>query len=325
MTMGKIQKDQQPAPVQLFIGEETFLMEEALTALKTALGDEALTNFQAFNGDESIRVEDLVGLCNTLPFLGEKRLIILRNVQKLPAKALAEIGAYCRNPLATTTLVMTVEGQPPKSNDTLFKHLPDTVLQQRFDPLKGPEIVTWVQARAKAQRKTIDKEAAALLAELTGGHTWFMASEIDKLCLYVGERASISRADVEYLVMKTAESSVFAFQDALFERRKEALARLTELEAAGIEPLEALAMLENHVIDHVKVLLGGNWKWRPIHPFVVKKITGRKSLWKAEDLSALLADIRAIERAVKTGRTASPFAALAETAARYVLRPPSPT
>ncbi|MEN6476284.1 MAG: DNA polymerase III subunit delta [Syntrophaceae bacterium] len=323
--MGKMQTDQQPAAVRLFMGEETFLMEEALSSLKTALGDEALTNFQTFNGDESIRVEDLLGLCNTLPFLGEKRLIILRNVQKLSSKALAQIGAYCRNPLETTTLVMTVEGQPPKSNDALFKHLPDTVLQRRFDPLKGPEIITWVQARAKARKKTIDKEAAALLAELTGGHTWFMASEIAKLCLYAGDRPSITAADVEYLVMKTAESSIFAFQDALFERRKEALARLSELEATGIEPLEVVAMLENHIIDHYKVLLGGGWKWRPIHPFVVKKITGRKSLWKAADLSALLSDIRAIERAVKTGRTAAPFAALTETTAKYVLRPTPPS
>jgi len=319
--MGKTQTDRQTEPVRLFMGEETFLMEEALTALKTALGDEALTNFSAFNGDESIRVEDLLGLCNTLPFLGERRLIILRNVQKLTAKALAQIGAYCRNPLETTTLVMTVEGQPPKSGDTLFKHLPDTVVRQRFDPLKGPEVVTWIQARAKGQKKTIDKEAAALLAELTGGHTWFMASEIDKLSLYAGDRAAITRADVEYLVMKTAESSIFAFQDALFERRKEALARLTELEATGIEPLEVVAMLENHIIDHYKVLMGGNWKWRPIHPFVVKKITGRKALWKASDLSALLSDVRAIERAVKTGRTVLPFAALIETTAKYVLRP----
>jgi len=316
-----MQMDQQKAAVRLFIGEETFLMEEALTALKTALGDSALTNFSAFNGDESIRAEELVGLCNTLPFLGEKRLIILRNVQKLPDKALSLIGAYCRNPLESTTLVMTVEGQTPKGKDALFKHLPDTVVQQRFDPLKGPEIVTWIQERAKGRKKTIEKDAALLLAELTGGHTWFMASEIDKLCLYAGEKPAITRADVEYLVMKTAESSVFAFQDALFERRREALARLTELEATGIEPLELTAMLENHIIDHFKVLQGGNWKWRPIHPFVVRKISGRKSLWKAADLSALLADIRAIERAVKTGRTVAPFAALTETTAKYVLRP----
>jgi len=319
--MGKTQPDQNNAPVLLFMGEETFLMEEALTALKDALGDEALMNFSAFNGDESIRIDDLVGLCNTLPFLGEKRLIILRNVQKLPAKGLAQIGAYCRNPQQTTTLVMTVEGQPLKSTDALFKHLPDTVLQQRFDPLKGHEIITWIQNRARRWKKTIEKDAALVLAELTGGHTWFMASEIDKLCIYAGERPSIQRADVEYLVMKTAESSVFAFQDALFERRREALARLTELEATGIEALEVVAMLENHIIDHYKVLLGGDWKWRPIHPFVVKKISGRQSLWKAADLSSLLADIRAIERAVKTGRTQLPFAALAETTAKYVLRP----
>ncbi|HQP30514.1 MAG TPA: hypothetical protein PLB81_04240 [Deltaproteobacteria bacterium] len=167
-----MQTDQRGEPVRLFMGEDTFLMEEALTALKASLGEEALMNFQAFNGDESFRVEDLVGLCNTLPFLGERRLIILRNVQKLPVKALAQIGAYCKNPLETTTLVMTVEGPPPKGTDALFRHLPGTVPQQRFDPLKGPEILTWVQTRAKRQKKTIDKEAAHLLAELTGGHTW---------------------------------------------------------------------------------------------------------------------------------------------------------
>lgn len=306
------------------MGEETFLLEEAVAKLKSALGDEGLTNFASYNGEESIRIDDLIGLCNTLPFLGEKRLIILRNVQKLPAKALSQIGAYCKDPLTTTTLIMTVEGQAPKSSDPLFKHLPATVTQKRFDLLKGPELITWILTRAKGYKKTIDRDAAVLLAELTGGHTWFMASEIEKLCLYVAERPTITRADVEYLVMKTPESSIFAFQDALFDRKKEALARLSELEATGIEPLELVAVLENHIIDHYKILVGPDWKWRNIHPFVAKKIMARKSLWKATELLRLLDNIRGIEHALKTGRAMLPFATLSEMIATFVLSAAAP-
>jgi DNA polymerase III subunit delta len=317
--MMKSQQNQTIAAAQLFMGEETFLMEEAITILKRALGDDAFTNYATYNGDENIRVEDLIGLCNTLPFLGERRLIVLRNVQKLPVKALAQIGNYCRDPLQTTTLIMTVEGPSPKAGDALFKHLGATIAQQRFDLLKGADLMNWIVKRAKNNTKTIDKDAALLLAELTGGHTWFIASEIDKLCLYAGPHPNITRLDVEYLVMKSAESSIFAFQDALFDRKKDALARLSELETTGIEPLEVVAILENHIIDHYKILTGAPWKWRSIHPFVEKKILSRKSLWRASDLMTLLADIRTIERALKTGRTSLPFAVLAEMIAKFVL------
>lgn len=314
---------QKPTSVQLFIGEDTFLMEEAIGSLKDALGGDAFTNFATYNGDEGLRVEEMIALCNTLPFLGERRLVVLRNAHKLPAKAVAPIVAYLKDPLDTTTFIMTVEGPPPKKNDAFLKQLPSTLPLVHFDPLKGSELAAWIQKRVARQAKDIDKDAAFLLAELTGGHTWFVASEIEKLCLYAGERPNITRADVEYLVMKSPEASVFAFQDALFDRRKDALARLIELEETGMEPLEVIAMLSNQVVDHYTVLFGDKWKWRAIHPFVEKKIAARKSLWKPAELSALLADLRAIERGVKTGRASLPFAALAEMLGRFVIRAPA--
>lgn len=317
-----MKQDRKTAPVRLFVGEDTFLMEEAIAALKDSLGGEALANCATYNGDETFRMEELVELCNTLPFLGEGRLIVLRNAHKLPAKVMPPLAAYIKDPLETTTLVLTVEG-PLKKNDAFLKRLPSGVATTHFELLKGAELAAWIQKRTGRYGKAIEKDAAFLLAELTGGHTWFIASEIEKACLYVGARATVTRADIEYLVMKSPETSIFAFQDALFERRKEAFPRLIELEETGMEPLEVITMLANQTIDHYSILFGADWKGRPIHPFVARKIMGRKALWTPASLSALLADLRGIERAVKTGRTSMPFAALAEMLGRFVARKPS--
>ena len=322
--MKQTEKQQVFDPVFLFMGEETFLMEEEIAAKRTALGEDAWMSFASYNAEETTRIEEVLALCNTMPFMGERRLIVLRNIQKLTAKALAQVAAYALDPADTTTLILTVEGQKPKKGDSLLKQLSAQVTVESFDLLKGQGLWSWIQKRVKRSGKEIEREAATLLADITAGHTWFIASEIEKLCLFLGARPEITIRDVEYLVLKSFASSIFAFQDALFDRKKEVLGRLIELEQSGVEPLEVIAMLENHVLDHYKVLFGPDWKWRNIHPYVQNKILARKSLWKASELGMLLAELRTIERNIKTGRSSLPFPAMIDLIGSVVFRKTSP-
>ena len=57
------------------------------------------------------------------------------------------------------------------------------------------------------------------------------------------------------LVMRTHEPAIFAFLDALFDRKKDALSRLYELELSGVAELEIISRIENQIINHYVVLL----------------------------------------------------------------------
>jgi len=309
-------------PVYIFAGEETFLIEEEIAHLKNALGENTTMNLASFNAEEVYNMGDIIELCNTLPFLSERRLVIVRNLHKLPLKHQDQILAYVKNPAKTTTLLMTIVQQrsDKKSMKGPLQQIVKKACLKQFDPLKGKSVITWIQNRVKSNSKEIDRDAAFLLADITGSNAWFLSTEIEKLCLYIGKRSSISLKDVEYLVMRSYEPSIFSFLDALFDRKKDALIRLHEIEQAGVAALDIVSRIENQILQHYQILIGKQENQTRIHPFVQKKITSRKALWKASHLEWLLTEIRRIERHLKTGITSQPYVAIAETIGSVLLQ-----
>jgi DNA polymerase-3 subunit delta len=300
----------------LFVGTETFLIEEQLSSIRASLGENASMNYACYHSEEGPNMEEIISLCNTMPFLSDKRLILLRNIHKLPAKTLTALFKYTENPSDSTTLIMTIEGQ--KEDKKISKQLARGVDVLRFDPLRGAGLIDWIQNRVKLYSKKVDKDAAFLLADITGANTWFIATEIEKLSLYVGDRGAITLKDVEYLVLRSHEPSIFAFMDSLFDRKKDVIFRLHELETSGIPELEIISRIENAAIQHYQVLSGGHGKKSGVHPFVEKKILARKSLWQVAQLKDLLSEVRVIERGLKSGALNQVYVALSEVITRFI-------
>lgn len=294
----------------LFIGEETFLIEEQLSAIRSLLGDSGSMNTATYHASEIHHIDEVIGLCNTLPFLSDRRLIVMRNVHKLLARDLDQVIDYLVNPCDTTTLVLTIEGV--KEEKKVMKKLPQGVEVLHFDLLKGKDLIDWTLTRARVCRKNIDKDAAILLADATGGNVWFISSEIEKLSLFIGERPSITIKDVEHLVMRSVEPPVFAFLDSLFDKKKDVISKLYELETTGIAELEIVSRIEKQALLHYQILCGGRTRKVDVHPFVEKKISSRKSLWRAHQIIALLGEMRRVEHGIKSGRTLHPYSAVQE-------------
>ena len=71
-------------PIYLIVGEQDLLLEQAVEALKASVGEVADLDFnlETFEG-ESASADDIVAACNTLPFVSERRLVIVRGVEKM--------------------------------------------------------------------------------------------------------------------------------------------------------------------------------------------------------------------------------------------------
>lgn len=269
-------------------------------------------NSSFYQAQEIQRPEEVLDLCATVPFLSERRIVVVRNAHKLSQKAKDLFSAYMGRPCSFTTLILTMEGLSEREEKKHVKWLPGGIQTLRFSPLKGRDLTDWIIERARSLGKTLEREAVSLLAEATGGNLWFVASEIEKLALYAGERPAITARDVEYLVMKFHEPPVFAFMDCLFDRKREALVRLHELEHTGINELEVISRIENQIVQHYQVLYTRGGKSPGIHPYVEQKILGRRRLWSAGELVRLLAAVREVEHGIKSGRTLHPYTSIQE-------------
>jgi DNA polymerase III subunit delta len=320
----RAQKPSGGFPNAVFIAQEMFLVEEELARLKQQLGENISMNWAAFNAEEGLPMNEIIDLCNTMPFLCELRVVIIKNGQKLTAKQLDQLIPYLENPCEMTKLILILEVEKTdKELNKLIKKFDGKAQIVRFESLKNRgERTSWIMERAPLYGKKIDKDAAILLADMTGGSSmWYLDSEIQKLCLYVAQSPSITGRDVHEAVMRTHEPAIFAFLDALFDRKKDALSRLYELEISGAAELEIISRIENQIINHYVVLSGGDWKKMKIHDFVAERAMRRKSSWSSAQLALLLKDIRGIEQRLKSGTLTHVYAALTEVIGRLVFSP----
>jgi len=96
--------------------------------------------------------------------------------------------------------------------------------------------------------KTLAPDALLALGKKTGFNLRDSLQEIEKLVAYVGERETIDRADVDAVVEKTAEDSVFDLTAAIVERDAgTALQTLQRLLDQGVNHILILTMIAREV------------------------------------------------------------------------------
>ncbi len=304
----------------VFVGLESFLVDEELSRLKGSFKGDASMNWSVFNAEDDPTMDEIMSLCNTLPFFAERRVVIIRNGHKLSALQMDQVASYLEDPCDATTLILVLEGEKADRDlQKLLRKFDGRAKITRFEPLRNRnDRIRWIMDRTAFHGKKMDKDAAVLLADMTGNSMWYLDSEILKLCLYAGTRPAISIDDVHEVVMRTAEPAIFSFLDSLFDRKRDALSRLYEMELAGISDLEIVSRIENLVIAHYVVVAGRDWKKLKIHDYVAEKAARRKSLWTVSQLVSLLRDVRGIEQKIKSSSVVDGYTSLAEVIGRLV-------
>jgi len=111
-------------------------------------------------------------------------------------------------------------------------------------PVLGPLL----RALLAGTEKRVDRAGEAALSERVGGDARLLASEVQKLCAFVGERTVIGAADVEAVVTRVAADPFFALGNAVEERDLGgALSVLERSLSSGASPLLVLGSLAGTV------------------------------------------------------------------------------
>jgi DNA polymerase III subunit delta len=105
-----------------------------------------------------------------------------------------------------------------------------------------------VKRALAVHRKSMDRAAFAALCDMTGFNLGTFANNLDILIAHAGTRREITAEDVSAVLTRTKKDPIFAFTDALTDRRLEnALFFLSSLLGGEIHPLQALAAVINQV------------------------------------------------------------------------------
>lgn len=248
----------------ILTGQDDFSRGEALAEIKKGIGEATLlaANTTVLDGRQ-LTPEQLRGVGETVPFLAEKRLVVIEGLlgrfeakgklgkqqkAKLATKQQSEYKQWANflsNIPESTVVVLVDDGL--KSSNPLFRELSGSAEVKSFPPLNKTKLRQWVERGVGEAGGRISPEAAELLAQVVGGNLWTMKHEISKLVLFASGRP-IEEDDVRSLVSNVQQISVFNMVDAIFEFKAEAAGGLLQqLLARGAVPVYLLVMLSRQI------------------------------------------------------------------------------
>src|SRR5215218_9231989 len=170
-------------PVYYLFGEDDFLKEQATRELIDAAVEPTTRDFNLeIRRASELDTEALDALLSTPPMLAERRVVVLRDVDKLKKPARMLLDRYLTRPAHDTVLVL-VSPTGVKADKTLSAH----AMAVEYAPLTGDRLPRWVDHYAKQLGRTITPEAATLLVEAAGGDLPQLAVELEKLASYTRE------------------------------------------------------------------------------------------------------------------------------------------
>jgi DNA polymerase-3 subunit delta len=115
--------------------------------------------------------------------LAERRVVVLRDVDKLKKDARTLLGRYVERPASDTVLLLVAP-----AGAKLDKPLADRVTAVEFAPLTGDRLPRWVSHQAETVLgRAITPGAVALLVEAVGADLAQLAVELEKLASYTTE------------------------------------------------------------------------------------------------------------------------------------------
>lgn len=218
--------------IRVFHGDDGFSITEAVRRAKTSVGPEEVrdSNTTILEGN-SFKPFDIIAAASTLPFLADRRLVLVYGLLESMDGRGNSRGAEWDGltdqltELPGSSEIVFVEKTTLRANARGIKTAGPGADVREFRSPRGPALEAWARDRFTRYESTANRDAIARLVWLAGGDLRLLDSEIGKLALYAGER-EVTQADVDEMVGEAREASIFAAIDAVLERRPGVAMRL---------------------------------------------------------------------------------------------------
>ncbi|UPA23117.1 DNA polymerase III subunit delta [Candidatus Peribacteria bacterium] len=293
------------APFFLFTGENTFLLRTErhrwMQEFRKKHGEDNCTIIDG----QKLTIRTLLDDVAVLPFLADKRLVIVDTVPKCSREEVQALAAG----IHPQVIVAFCDPKPDKRSSGV-KEILATADVKEFAPLKGSALRQWADTFARDEGATLEPAARDALIEFLGEDMDLLSQEIRKLALYATGR-SVTRMDVEMMTIPSDEGIVWRMTDLLCEgSRIEALTYAKRMldrggDAYGLWAI-LLSMLKNLVLVRAAVQSGMTSSKdiadaTAVHIFALRSLLPYAKRIKDEDTKRFLEWAVHADRDLKTG------------------------
>jgi len=302
-------------PVYLFYGPGEFLMERILDRIKALVpeGTREL-NLEIVYGGET-GPDKILEHARTLPFLAERRLIIVRRTETFSAEGLARFLPYFQSPSLSTCLIFVASRTDFAKS--FFKTLRSQGWAVKFEEPGGGNVVPWILQTASEMGLKISHQAAAYLHDVVGTNTRELHGELEKLSLRFGGKVGIE--EVKESVRNSRIYTIFELTNRISSRNRSAsilvLNRFLEEEDKRDAPLRVIGMLNRQIrlLWHAKLLAEKGSDMREVMQKlgitynVAGQLLKQIKLWKNRELEHAFGLLYQADGRIKSGARPKPI------------------
>ncbi len=249
-------KQGQIEPVYFLYGEETYLRDGATRQIvEAALTGTLLREFNDASFDlltDDIR--DAIAAAEQLPLMSERRVIVVKNLNKLEGRRKFDEDEDENESLAAQIL-MDYLGRPVPTSVVIFTS--DEIDKRRkyaktllagaayeFKPLQQKELPAWIREYLRSIEVEIDAAALSLLTETLASDLVTVKNELNKLAAAALPSRRVTIELVERLSRRSREHMNWDLTDSIVSRnRRQALRVLRHLLDDGAEPVLLTAII----------------------------------------------------------------------------------
>ncbi len=260
--LDRIKKDH-ISSAYLFIGEEEYLMRETLEKLKSKYINPSFETLNYIKIDEKLSDFDTIfNACETLPFMGEKKIVIVNDIEKMIENdnddLSKKLSKYIETLDSHVILILIDKRNKLKKTTSIYKKAKKLNLVVEFDNLKGRDINSWVEGLARENNKTIsysninyflNKSAYSRYGSIK--NLYDIENEFLKVIAY-SEGEDISKENIDMVLIKTVESNIFDLLEHISKRDSDKALQIFDEIHSAKEPVQKVLFM---IIRHLRLLL----------------------------------------------------------------------
>lgn len=303
------------SPVVLLVGEEPYLLRQALAQIENYYVDENMKDFNFtvyFAGEaEMEKVRDNV---ETLPTFAPNRVVFLKEAHELSDADWEVLEPILKDPVESTLFVITASRLDKRKK--AFRLLSEQGQCVEFKKPYDNQIPSWIQYIAGLEEMQISEDANHLLHRLVGSHLLEIEGEIQKLKDYISPRTRIELEDVKSVVSKSREDSIFQWTEAVAGgdriRSFELLASLLD---QGQSEVGIVTLMARHVRLLIKIKRGQELgytgarlaQYVQVPPYFLNNYLKQSGLWSIKKLEQVILTLNETDKALKTSPVSAPL------------------
>lgn len=304
-------KQKKILPVYYLFGEDSYSIDSIVDVIEKNVQPFITSDFdkEVLYG-ENQSFANIIGLASTFPFGSEKKLIIVKQAEKLKdKKEKKEIVNYFQSPTEFTVLLFIHEGTISNPTSEPYKSLANEGYLFEAKELKGKSLTDWLISTAEKKGKTISYDNAQLLTDISGENRNTLESQLEKIFIYVGDSKEITIETIRGLSTSLKQYTIFDLQNAIGKKNKSAALKVAfNLLKNGMEPIQIIAMLNKYFTSLARLneLSSNNTNEFQVarimgtHPYFLKDYHSARRMYSDKHLTLAFSALLKADLSIKT-------------------------